>query len=269
MGGVRDSSSVISKAKPPIFILGCQRSGTSLLRRILDSHSNIACPPESGFIVQLAGVYEIERSIQCLETMGFSKADVLEQMRIFTAHFFEDYAKAKGKKWWADKTSHYVNHMDTIDLMFKGEPLYIGIVRHGLDVAYSLGGFDWGVLKPYMADGTEKPIAAIRFWKDQNTKLLNFKNKVEDRFYLVKYEDLTSEPRPVLISLFEFLDQPWEEAVLNYNAFEHDPGFEDPKILNHKKIEPNLGNYKNWPFELQKRVYQEAQELLESLNYTL
>jgi len=31
----------------PIFIIGCPRSGTSLLRRIVDSHSCIACPPES------------------------------------------------------------------------------------------------------------------------------------------------------------------------------------------------------------------------------
>ena len=46
-------SSMTSEPKPPIFILGCQRSGTSLIRRILDSHSSIACPPESGFIVQL------------------------------------------------------------------------------------------------------------------------------------------------------------------------------------------------------------------------
>ncbi len=267
--GMASDLSGISRAKAPIFILGCQRSGTSLMRRILDSHSNIACPPESGFIVQLSGIYEIERSIQCLETMGFSKEEVLEQMRIFTAHFFELYAKAKGKERWADKTPHYVNHMDTIDLMFKGEPLYIGIIRHGLDVAYSLCGFNWGVLKPYLADGTEKPIAAIRFWQDQNTKLLNFKDKVKGRFYLVRYEDLTDRPKTILTSLFEFLDLPWEEAVLNYGEFEHDPGFEDPGILNHESIKPNSGKYKNWHYKLQKRVYQEAQELLERLNYTL
>lgn len=268
MESITGSSSMTSESRAPIFVLGCQRSGTSLMRRILDSHSNIACPPESGFIVQLSGVYEIERSIKCLETMGFSKADVLEQMRIFAAHFFEEYATAKGKGRWADKTPHYLNHVDTIDLMFKGEPLYIGIVRHGLDVAYSLCGFNWGVLKPYLAGGTEKPIAAIRFWRDQNTKLLNFRDKVKDRFYLVRYEDLTSQPRPILMSLIQFLDQPWEEAVLNYSTFEHDPGFEDPKISSYDKIEPHSGDYKNWSFDLQRRVYQEAQILLERFNYT-
>jgi len=255
--------------KPPIFVLGCQRSGTSLLRRLLDSHSNIACPPESAFIVQLSRLYEIKRALQGLIDMGFSETEVLEQMRIFTTHFFELYAKGKGKRRWADKTAHYLNHVDTIDLMFKGEVVYIGIVRHGLDVAYSLCDFDWGVLKPYLANGTEKPIAAARFWKDQNTKLLSFREKVKNHFYLVSYEDLTTQPRPILMSLFEFLDEPWEETILDYTQFEHDPGFEDPKVTSYEEIVPNSGNYKNWPLDLQEQVYQEAHMLLERLGYAL
>ncbi len=258
-----------SNSKPPIFILGCQRSGTSLMRRILDSHSNIACPPESSFIVKLAGVYEVERCIKSFNDMGFTKADVLEQMRIFSAYFFENYAKSKGKQRWVDKTPHYVNHLDTIDLMFKKEVLYIGIIRHGLDVAYSLYGFDWGVLRPYLTDGIEKPIATVRFWRDQNSKLLRFKDKVKERFYLLKYEDLTTQPRQVLKPVFEFLDEPWEETILNYNEFKHNPGFEDPKMSRYENIQPNSGNYKNWPLDLQRRVYQEARTLFERLGYTL
>jgi len=71
------------------------------------------------------------------------------------------------------------------------------------------------------------------------------------------------------MSLFEFLDEPWEEAILNYNVFEHDPGFEDSKVVSYEKIEPNSGNYKNWPLDLQRRVYHEAHTLLEHLNYAL
>ena len=269
MESIIGSSSMASKSKPPIFILGCQRSGTSLMRRILDSHSNIACPPESAFIVQLARVYEIKRALQGLIDMGFSEADVLEQMRIFTSHFFEQYAISKGKQRWADKTAHYVNHADTIDLMFKGKVLYIGIIRHGLDVAYSLRDFDWGVLTPYLANGTEKPIATVRFWRDQNIKLLNFRDRVKDRFHLVRYEELTTQPRRVLKAVFEFLDEPWEEAILNYNNFEHDSGFEDPKISNYKEIKPNSDNYKNWPLDLQRRAYQEADTLFERFGYAL
>lgn len=63
--------------------------------------------------------------------------------------------------------AHCVNHVDTIDLTFKGVPLFIGVVRHGLDVACSLCGFDWGgVLRPYLANEIEEPIAGVRFWEN-------------------------------------------------------------------------------------------------------
>ncbi len=257
------------EVKPPIFVLGCQRSGTTLLRRILDSHPNIVCPPESVFLEELSKVYETERSIAGLESMGFSEEDILEQMRMFTTFFFEGYAKSKSKPRWADKTCPYLNHVNTIDSVFKQEVVYIGIVRHGLDVAYSLCDLNMGVLKPYIADGTDKKIAAIQFWKDQNMKLLDFRDKVKDRFYLVKYEDLTTKPESILPAIFKFLDEPWDNKILNYNDFEHDPGFEDPKIANYDKIQPNFGNYKKWPISTQRRLYQTALMMFKRLGYTI
>ncbi len=257
------------KNKPPIFVLGCQRSGTTVIRRILDSHPNIACPPESVFISELSKIYETEMSVAGLASMGFSEEDILEQMCVFTVHFFEGYAKAKGKPRWADKTCPYVNHVDTIDSMFKKEIIYIGLVRHGLDVAYSICDLNMGILKPYLVDGTDKRIAAVQFWKDQNIKLLDFMDKVKDRFYLIKYEELTTKPKPILKSLFEFLDEPWDERILNYNALEHDPGFEDPKIENYDKIKPNFGNYKKWPISTQRRLFQSAIMMFNRFGYTL
>jgi len=255
--------------KPPIFILGCQRSGTSLLRRLLNSHSNIACPPESSFFVQLAGVYEVKRALQGLLDMGFSEDEVLEQMRLFTVRFFGQYAVSKGKNRWADKTPHYLNHAETIERMFRGEVLYVGIIRHGLDVAYSLCDFDWGILKSYLDNGTEKPVAAIRFWRDQNLKLLDFQDRVLGRFHMVRYEELTKQPEDVLRPLFDFLDEPWENGVLQYNNFQHDTGFEDEKVTNYDSIRENSGRYRDWPAALQKELFNECQALLKRLNYSL
>ena len=114
--------------------------------------------------------------------MGFSEKKILAEMGQFAGRFFSEYARNKGKGRWSDKTTHYLNHVETIDLMFGHEPLYVGIVRDGRDVAYSLSGFDWGVLKPYLVDGTDKPIASVRFWSEQNRKLLNFREEVGQRF---------------------------------------------------------------------------------------
>jgi hypothetical protein len=254
---------------PPIFVLGCQRSGTSLMRRLLDSHSRIACPPESGFLVQLAGVYEIERSRECLGTMGFASDEILGQMRSFAEHFLAGYARSKGKPRWADKTPHYLNHAETIDLVFNGEALYVGIVRNGLDVACSLSGFDWGVLRPYLSEGTDRRLAALRFWRDQNRKLIRMRERVGERFHLLRYEDLTRNPANVLPSVFGFLGEPWEEAVLSYNDFEHDIGFEDPKVRTYRGIKPNSGKYLDLPKDLQHELYVEGREVMEYFGYTL
>ncbi|MBI4604730.1 MAG: sulfotransferase [Planctomycetes bacterium] len=253
--------------KPPIFILGCQRSGTSLLRRILDSHSGIACPPESAFLVQLARVYEVKRALQGLLDMGFAEVQVLERMGAFAASFFEDYARSKGKPRWADKTPHYVSCAETIDLMLQGRVQYLGIVRHGLDVARSLCDFDWGVLQPYLEGGVEKPLAALRFWRDQNAKLLDFEGRARERFLMLRYEDLTERPEEVLRAAFDFLDEPWEPAVLDFNAAPHDRGFEDPKITRHDRIVASSGAHREWPRELQERLRAEGKDMLERFGY--
>ncbi|MCD4781584.1 MAG: sulfotransferase [Candidatus Omnitrophica bacterium] len=255
--------------KPPIFVLGCQRSGTTLLRRIIDSHPNIACPPESSFLVQLVRVYEIERARTGLETMGFAESDILNEMRSFAEKFFTGYREKKGKPRWADKTCPYLNHVQTIDAMFQKQAVYIGLVRHGLDVAYSLSELKLGVLKPYIEEGLDIEIAAIKFWNDQNKKLINFKNQVENRMHLIKYEDLTTQPEKVLPSVFSFLDEPWDDSILDYKTFDHDTGFEDPKIEDYNKIQPNSGNYKKWPLNIQKRLYQEALSMFKRFEYEL
>jgi hypothetical protein len=239
------------------------------MRLILDSHSNIACPPESSFIVQLSRVYEIKRALEGLLHMGFKEEDVLEQMRVFCSHFFEQYMRRKGRVRWADKTPHYVDYADTIDKMYEGAVVYIGMVRHGLDVAYSLQENDWGMFKKHDAASEDKPTAAVRFWRDQNKKLLAFQERVGDRFHLVRYEELTQSPEKALKGVFEFLTEPWEEKVLDYHEMAHDNGFGDRKAWEMKSIRPVTHYYKSWPEKLLEKLYREAEEVFVRLKYSL
>lgn len=240
-----------------------------MLRRIIDSHPNIACPPESAFFVQLSRVYEIERARSGLETMGFTEEDILEQMRNFTIYFFEEYAKRKKKPRWADKTTHYINHANTIDRIFRKKVVYIAIIRHGLDVAYSLVNSNLEVHKANTPEGIDEETAAIRFWREQNKKLVDFAEKVDDRIHFIKYEDLTTKPDEVLPEVFKFLGEPWVKDVINIYDFEHEPGFDDPKVDTYTKIVPNSGNYKKWPITLQRYLWQQAYSMLKKFDYKL
>src|SRR4051812_31229152 len=60
----------------PVFLIGCPRSGTTLLRMILDSHPNVACPPESFFLLDLEKMWSSEDAIKGLQEMGYEREHV-------------------------------------------------------------------------------------------------------------------------------------------------------------------------------------------------
>ena len=257
--------------KHPIFVLGCPRSGTSLMRRILNAHSHIACPGESAFLVQLSRIVEVNRSLEGLHAMGASRRDVLDQMQRFTRHFFDRHAAAKNKPRWADKSCSYLNHAETIREMFDGEVVFVGITRHVLSVAHSLCQFDWSrdfsSVRPFSPTGQADPVAAARFWMEQNGKLMDFFDGMGGRMHLIRYEALTADPEPVLRGLFDFLDEPWEPEVLSYNAFAHDQGAEDAKVGQFERIEKNSSAYRAWPEETIDQVCRTAEPMLHRIGY--
>ena len=124
-------------------------------------------------------------------------------------------------------------------------------------------------MRPYLKKGVDKKISSIRFWRDQNLKLIKIQEKAENRFYLIKYEDITNNPELSLPHLFNFIGEQWEKEILNYSEFDHDYGFEDPKIMSFNSIIKNSGNYKVWSKSLQKECFNEAEELFNHFGYSL
>lgn len=243
------------------------------MRRILDSHSNIACPTESKFIYQLVKVYDTYQSLEGIKSMGFSEENVLDEIKKFISTFLEGYAKKNGKKRWAEKTTHNVNCLSTIDRIFLENPLYIAIVRHGLDVAYSMDNVthhSFSVLDKYRYDQEETPVAAIRHWGVMNRKIVDFANSVGKRLFWVKYEELTQTPEKILKQVFDFIKEPFEKQVLEYNKQDHKSArWDDPAATKHKKIVSNSGNYKEWSAVYQDYLYAQSEVLLKYFNYTL
>jgi hypothetical protein len=199
----------------PIALGGCGRSGTTLLRMMLDSHPRICCGPESSVFRRRA----LDPSALA-ERFGFPQAQVeaLYDSAPSRPHFIEAFAalcmQKTGKSRWAEKTPRNIGRIGEIFRCFP-EARFVHVLRDGRDVACSLRTHprhrvENGKLVPL---DTWKPIAGCaRRWRDDIEGSRAFWG--DPRLHTVRYEDLVLKPRPVLEALMDFLGEPWDEAML-------------------------------------------------------
>ncbi len=223
----------------PIMVFGIHRSGTSLFRRILNSHSSISCPPESYFFerfVRMAGDDDIEAGLA-----GFGYGDresFLNEIRKWMTIYHEANLKADGKSRWADKTPQYVHCADEIMALLPSGAQSILVYRHPFDIIYSIYDRGWR-FGEYDSDLFKNTVLYVR---DSYLKLLDFEDKYN--CYSFRYEDLTADPKGILRGVFEFLGEEWEEQVLNYNEKKHNLGTEDPVVAGAKGFFSNNEKWK-------------------------
>src|SRR3954453_6132576 len=112
----------------PIFIVGCQRSGTTLGGLMLDSHPNISCGPETRFLADMAKI--TTENWKRMSHFGFDKDYWHRSIARFFEGIQQDYAASKGKTRWADKTPRYALSLGFIDQLFPRCQV-IHVVRDG------------------------------------------------------------------------------------------------------------------------------------------
>jgi len=211
-----------------IIILGHPRSGTTLLRRLLDGHSRIACPPETHILSACARFLETEVTSQGVDLgvlsglsfAGFPDHRALEELRDFAFSFLRRYADAQGKPRWAEKTAFDVFHTEEIEQLCAGHVRFVCVVRHALDVAVSTREFcdSMGVYPRVLhsfIQADPQPIRAFaRSWLDVAEKLDALCTRNPDSSKMLRYEDLVASPENVLGDLLEFLGEDYEPAML-------------------------------------------------------
>ena len=192
-----------------VFIVGCHRSGTTLLRMILDSHPELCSGEETGFLKEMEDIL-IHRWPH-LSQFGMGREEVLENVKTFFLSFHHHYCAMTGKTRWVDKTPNYVMHLDFINEMFPNCKV-IHVIRDGRDVVASCKEM-WG--KKGFYQGVRDWLGAIEKARKASRWL------GEERYYELRYEDLVVEPRRELKAITDFLGEEWNEALLEHTSHAH------------------------------------------------
>ncbi|WP_299084262.1 sulfotransferase [uncultured Paraglaciecola sp.] len=266
-----------------IVILGHPRSGTTLLRRLLNGHENLHCPGETHVLNACARFIQAEHTADGLDMgvlagmsfVGMSDGQVLDKLRHFAFELLS-FSTQNTTKRWVEKTAADSFYIDEIDTLFGEHAKFIGIVRHGLDVAISCkefsdaSGMYINMFKSYIRQ-YEQPIEAmLHSWMDVTYKLMNFAERHPANCLLIRYEDLLEQPKEVLEYVCEFINEPYTDNMLTEGlANTIDLGLSDPKCMEKEKIDKsNVNKWDKLPGYQLSRLAEIANPLLEKLGYT-
>jgi protein-tyrosine sulfotransferase len=241
-----------SAAAPGIVILGMPRSGTTLLRRLLDAHPAICCPPETN-LLSAAGRFLREEAfasgisigvLSGLRFAGIAEQVVVARLRQLVFGFLQDICRQNGKNRWAEKTAFNIFHLDQIEQLCAGACRFLCLVRHPLDVVCSLKeladkmGMYVAELHPYIRQYAAPLEAFAHAWVDMHARLRRFVSDHPSDCLLLKYEDFVHHPAAELQRVFDFLGEPADVPALLEHAMQGTEalGLGDWKTYEHRAI---------------------------------
>lgn len=213
--------------KPMPFVVGVARSGTTLLRLMLDAHPELSIPHETHFLPAVLreslGESDTsrERFFELLtgfptwedlktppelfheELLRVEPFDVPDGLRAF----YRLYARTRGKARWGDKTPTYSWHIRAIHAALP-EARFVHILRDGRDVAVSL--------RPLWFSPGQSMETLAEYWSGQIAEAR--RQGMGQPFYLeVRYESLIADPARELRRICEFLDLRYDPGMLAYH----------------------------------------------------
>ncbi len=208
---------------PAPFVVGVARSGTTLLRLMLDAHPQLAIPGETHFLAALLdqpanskdAFLEKVTGAETWENMALEPAELraaVDQLETFsladaTRCFYRLYARHHGKARWGDKTGRYLSIMTALKGLLP-EAHFIHIIRDGRDNALSFQGLWFGPGDDF-ADLAQFWVRRINTARQQAKHLPHYLE--------VRYEALVTEPERVLREICDFIALPFDPAMLAHH----------------------------------------------------
>ena len=221
-----------SLANPPIFIVGNARSGTSLLRRIIGSHSDVVIPMELHYFNRYwrrAGRDNALRSPAAARSfitrflsgpevagMNFTAAELADIQGALMARdplthgavlgtVIGAYADRYGRARWGEKTPSHLRFVPVIVREFP-TARFVCLVRDPRDVSLSWRKTDYN---------RSNVVHHAAQWRRAAASIQRYAVEYAHRFTTVRYEDLTADPATVVAGICEHLDLAYEPSMLD------------------------------------------------------
>jgi hypothetical protein len=249
---------------PPFFVIGSARSGTTMLRMILNAHRDVAVPPESRFIVELwrgERVIDVERWLRDLDAHRRFRAWELPLKAVraelgdaatvayedAVAATYRAYAAARGKKRWGDKTPRHIEHIPMLARLFP-DARFVHVVRDGRNVALSYADVPFG--PKTVAKAAELWGARVRRGMEDGRAL------GAERYAELRYEDLVSDEdalRRRMIELCRFLALDFVEDLLDYGERSRGEALARARRYNPHVLEKPISRTRSWERDMAPR----------------
>jgi sulfotransferase family protein len=234
--GTENKDAIMARDKAPVFVVGCPRSGTTLLYNMLLSSGDFA-------------VYLAESNVFNLLVPRFGDLRVLAireklinawlQSKLFRATFLdaeqirtkllsecrnggeflrvvmEEMARAQGVRRWADNSPEELLHACTIKKVLP-DALFIHMIRDGRDVSLSLDARPHKWVRPFRWDRENSLVVTGIFWEWMVKAGRKQGAILGDDYIEVRFEDLQTDPHATLARLGDFI-----QHDLNYERILH------------------------------------------------
>jgi len=277
---------------PFLFIVGCPRSGTTLVQRMLNAHPQLAIAPESHWIPRLhekpwaltpEGLVKPKLIRRLLAHPKFARLNISREELLSLAgnehpttyaslvsKIYDLYGRARGKMLVGDKTPDYVRKIETLHILWP-RARFLHLIRDGRDVALSM--MEWPKVRPKPGDFAtwqEDRVSTAALWWELNVRLGRQAGERLGRglYYEIRYESLVGRPRGESAAICRFLGVPYDDAMLHFWEAEarSDPGLEKKRA--HQPVTPGL---RDWRSQLSpeddERFEAAAGVLLDELGY--
>jgi len=229
---------------PFVFLVGCPRSGTTLLQRMVNAHPQLAVANDTHFIpralkkintkahqgdwVTLPLTEDLVSSVRhyrrfprlgVAEEAVNQAANRAQTYSDFVSELYLEFAGMHGKALGGEKTPDYVKCLPLLHGLFPWVKT-AHIIRDGRDVALST--LQWA--NPEKGPGKfelwkTEPVAVCALWWRQQVGLGRRDAALlkPDRYHELRYEDLVSDPATVLRSVTDFLGLDFASEMLSFN----------------------------------------------------